>query len=118
MAAPKRRRLTYLEAAADDVRRLHRANPDLALLVLQRLTDLAQGRLDGEPLERRATGDLSDCRKVYVGLVGGQPTHRIVYRQVGGGVVEVLEVVVVGAREAMAVYLEAARRLGRIPSAD
>jgi hypothetical protein len=118
MAAPERRRLTYLAAAADDVRRLHRENPDLALLVLQRLTDLSKGRLDGDPLEARVAGDLSDCRKIYVGKVGGQPTHRIVYRQVSGGEIEVLEVIAVGAREAMAVYLEAARRLGRTPTDD
>ena len=113
MAAPKRRRLTYLEAAANDIRRLHREDPALALIVLQRLTDLAKGRLDGEPLERRVAGDLSDCRKIYVGRVGGQPTHRVVYRPIGGGAIEVLEVIAVGVREAMAVYLEAARRLGR-----
>ena len=107
--------MTYLAAAADDIRRLHRADPALALVVLQRLTDLAKGRLDGEPLERRVAGDLSDCRKIYVGRVGGQPTHRIVYRPMGGGTIEVLEVIAVGMREAMAVYLEAARRLGRTP---
>ncbi len=114
----KRRRLVYLEAAAEDIRRLHRQDPALVLVVLQRLTDLAKGRLDGEPLERRVAGDLSDCRKLYVGVLGGQPTHRIVYRLVSGGIVEVLEVIAVGAREALAVYLEAARRLGRLPGAD
>lgn len=116
MAAPQRRRLTYLAAAAEDVRRLHRENPDLALLVLQRLTDLSKGRLDGDPLEARVAGDLSDCRKIYVGTVGDQPTHRIVYRQVMGGEIEVLEVIAVGPREAMAVYIEAAQRLGRSPA--
>jgi hypothetical protein len=116
VAAPKRRRPTYLPAAADDIRRLHRADPGLALIVLQRLTDLAKGRLDGMPLERRVAGDLSDCRKIYVGRVGGQPTHRVVYRPIGGGAIEVLEVIVVRVREAMAVYLEAARRLSRTPT--
>jgi hypothetical protein len=51
-------------------------------------------------------------------MVGGQPTHRIVYRQVSGGEIEVLEVIAVGPREAMAVYLEAARRLGRSPTSE
>lgn len=118
MADPKRRRLTYLPAAAEVVRRLHRENPDLALIVLQRLTDLSKGRLDGEPLEARVAGDLSECRKIYVGTVGGQPTHRIVYRQVSGGEIEVIEVIAVGARESMAVCLEAARRLGRTPTSE
>lgn len=114
MAAPsRRRRITYLEAAADDVRRLHREDPALALVVLQRLADLAKGRLDGEPLERRPSADLSDCRKIYVGRTGGRPTHRIVYRAIAGGAIEVIEVIAVGRREGMAVYLEAAERLGQ-----
>jgi ParE-like toxin of type II ParDE toxin-antitoxin system len=112
-ASPRGRRIRYLEAAADEVRQLHRQDRALALIVLQRLTDLAKGRLVGEPLERRPSADLSDCRKVYIGRIGGRPTHRIVYRELGDGAVEVIEVVAVGAREGMAVYLEAAQRLGR-----
>jgi hypothetical protein len=107
------RRLTYLQAAADDVRRLHRHDPETALVVLQRLTDLAHGRLEGEPLERRPSADLSDCRKLYAGRTGDAPTHRIVYRQIGTGVFEVIEVIAVGMREALSVYITAAERLGR-----
>jgi hypothetical protein len=59
-------------------------------------------------------GDLSDCRKVYVGVVGGNPTHRIVYRQHSDGAVEIIEVIAVGQREALAVYLDTLRRLGRL----
>jgi hypothetical protein len=110
---PRRRRITYLAAAADDVRRLHRDDPPLALVVLQRLADLAAGRLDGEPLERRPSADLADCRKLYVGRTGSRPTHRIVYRQFDNGAVEVIEVVAVGPREGLAVYREASERLGR-----
>src|SRR2546423_3020623 len=107
------RRITYPEAAADDVRRLFRQDRALGLVVLQRLTDLAKGALTGEPLEQRPSADLADCRKIYVGTTGGRPTHRIVYRDVAGPVVEVIEVVAVGPREGLAVYLEAAERLGR-----
>ena len=113
MGRLRRRRLTYLPAAADDIRRLHRQDPALALVVLQRLTDLAHRRLDGEPLERRPSADLSDCRKIYAGRTGGAPTHRIVYRLLGTGAVEVIEVIAVGPRESLAVYLQAAERLGR-----
>ncbi|HKN50483.1 MAG TPA: type II toxin-antitoxin system RelE/ParE family toxin, partial [Actinomycetota bacterium] len=59
------------------------------------------------------TGDLSDCRKLYVGLEYGRPTHRIVYREHDDGVVEIIEVIAVGEREAFTVYLAALRRLGR-----
>lgn len=92
-------------------RGLHRADRPLGELVLQRLTGLRAGRLDGVPLEHRPAGDLSDCRKLYVGRVGEQPTHRIVYRRHGNGVVEVLTVVAVGEREGLAVYLAALGRL-------
>jgi hypothetical protein len=111
----RRKKLTYLEAAADDIRRLHAENSPLAFVVFQRLTDLANGTLQGQPLQRRASGDLSDCHKIYVGLVGGRPTHRIVYRQLRDGMFEVIEVFAVGPREAALVYLEAIRRLGRQP---
>lgn len=104
------KRLTYLAAAAEDVRRLYLQDRRPGQLVIQRLTDLAAGRLQGQPLG----GELSDCRKVYVGIRGNQPTHRIVYRELRDGTTEIIEVIAVGEREALLVYREAVERLRRL----
>src|SRR5438105_13597933 len=46
------------------------------LLLLRTMADLRAGRVSGEPLELLpGTGDLSDCRKLYVGLEYGRPTQ-------------------------------------------
>lgn len=59
-------------------------------------------------------GDLSDCFKVYFGTTD-EPTHRIVYRHLDDGDIEVIEAVAVEARADGYVYLLAASRLGRLP---
>lgn len=99
---------------AEDLRTIRRHDEKLALLILREIADLRAGRVSGEPLEvLPGTGDLSDCRKLYVGLEYGRPTHRIVYREHDDGVVELIEVIAVGEREAFTVYLTTLRRLGR-----
>ena len=103
-----------LGGAKGPPRAIHRQDEKLALLILRRIADLRAGRVSGEALEPLAgTGDLSDCRKLYVGFEHGRPTHRIVYREHDDGVVEIIEVIAVGEREAFTVYLAALRRLGR-----
>lgn len=109
----RQRRFEVHPRVVDDLRAIRRQSEKLAVVVLTRLADLKAGRIEGRPLQDLpGTGDLSDCRKIYVGLTAMMPTHRIVYRVKDNGAVEVIEVVVVGEREALAVYLEAVRRLG------
>lgn len=108
----RERKLQYLPEAADDIRRIYQQDHRLGKLILQRLTDLRAGRLDGARLEDRVAGDLSDCRKLYIGVSGGNPTHRVVYRLLAGSI-EIVEVIVVGPRDDLAVYWEALARLGR-----
>jgi mRNA interferase RelE/StbE len=109
----RQRRFQVHPQVADDIRAIRRQNEKLAIVVLGKLADLRAGRVEGQPLQDLpGTGDLSDCRKIYVGLTAMMPSHRIVYRVKDNGAVEVIEVVVVGEREALAVYLEAIRRLG------
>lgn len=99
---------------ADDLRAIRRHNEKLAVLTIQKIADLRAGRVSGDLLGvLPGTGDLSDCRKLYVGLEYGRPTHRIVYREHDDGVLEVIEIIAVGEREALAVYLTALGRLGR-----
>ena len=62
------------------------------------------------------TGDLSDCRKIYI-PTRGRPTHRIVYRLLPSDASpERADVIVIGAKadDSLAVYLEALARLERL----
>ena len=69
------------------------------------------------PLENLShTGDLSDCFKVYFDFPrGDRPDYRLVYRKNPDEtiVAVAVQIVAAGRRESLAVYLEAARRLGR-----
>jgi hypothetical protein len=113
------RRFGALPEVTDDLRAIRLENEKLAILIIQKLADLKAGRISGQPLENLPdTGDLSDCRKIYVGLAFGPPTHRIVYASYDDGAVEVIQVIAVGEREALAVYLDALRRLGRAAGGD
>ena len=110
----RQRKFRALPEVTNDIRAIRRRSEELAVLVIEKLADLRGGRIEGQPLgELAGTGGLSDCRKIYVGLDAVRPTHRIVYRQRDDGVVEIIEVVAVGEREALAVYVEALKRLGR-----
>lgn len=109
------RRACFLEQARDDIARLQKDDERLAGLALGTIRRLERGETQGVPLDERAvTGDLGDCRKIYFGL-GDPPSHRIVYRDVSDGTVEIIEIVAIERREEMYVYLLTAVRLGRLP---
>ena len=111
----RQRTASFLVAAAQDLEHLREDDPDLPGLALGKVRELEAGAIEGEPLQEMAvTGDLADCRKLYFGK-GNPPSHRIVYRHLDGGAIEVLEIVAVEAREEMYAYLLAAVRLGRLP---
>jgi hypothetical protein len=117
--SPRRRprKAVFLAAAKADVARLAEDDADLANLALRKVRELETGAVEGIPLQdMAATGDLSDCRKLYFGP-GDPPSHRIVYRDLGGGGgdIEILEIVALEAREELYAYLLAAVRLGRLP---
>lgn len=113
----RQRRFRALPEVTADIRAIRRGSEKLAVLVIEKLADLRSGHIEGQPLgQLPGTGNLSDCRKIYVGLDPVRPTHRIVYRQHDDGAVEVIEVVAVGERESLVVYLEALKRLGRDPA--
>lgn len=115
MTRRKPREAHFLAAAKEDIGRLRNDDVGLANLALGTIRALERREVDGVPLEEMATtGDLSDCRKLYFG-VGNPPSHRIVYRDLGGEEVEIVEVVAVEAREELYAYLLAAVRLGRLP---
>ena len=64
----------------------------------------------GQPLENRAAGDLSDCRKIYF----NEARHRIVYRLLPNEhQPQRVEIVAIGARAHGAVYRSALERLER-----
>ncbi|MBI3429453.1 MAG: hypothetical protein HY050_05265 [Actinobacteria bacterium] len=100
---------------ANDIRILPTRN--LQRLALQKITDVSNGSLTGIPLEDHpAVGDLSDCRKIYFDERDDiAPRYRLVYRLLPNEVEAVcVEAITVGERNALQVYVEAARRLGRL----
>lgn len=109
------RRWRAVPAAEDDFRRLEEDDARLPLRAVALLDLIAVGKLKGEILKDSAFyGDLSDHYKFYFGLTD-KPTHRIVYREIPGGGIHVVEVVVVEQRDEGYVYLLASNRLGRLP---
>ena len=105
----------YQPKFASDIRDLPTAN--LQRLALQKITDVSNRILTGIPLEDHpAVGDLSDCRKIYFDEHDDiAPRYRLVYRLLPNEVQAVcVEAVTVGQRKALEVYVEAARRLGRL----
>lgn len=79
------------------------------------LVEVSRGNLTGQELV--ATGDLSDCRKIYFDVDNNQkPRYRLVYRLTPNEVRAVaVEAVAVGERRGLDAYVRAAKNLGRRP---
>jgi hypothetical protein len=78
---------------------------------------IRSGKVNGVRLDERvATGDLSDCFKIYFDPQGGiKPRYRLVYRVRSRGLqVVAVQPVAVGRREGLDAYVRAAKNLGRI----
>ena len=111
----------------EDLRQL--PSDELRLIALRWLRRIERAPELGQPLDRRISGDLSACRKIYFGIgdephrlnfiprrLGGDgPRYRIVYRpSAGGKEIEILEVIAIGPKYGDAgVYERAVRRLER-----
>jgi hypothetical protein len=114
-----RRTWRALPAAAQDLERLADDDPRLKLRAVALLDLLADGRIDGVELKEMAFyGDLSGCFKYYFGATGGDITHRIVYRRLADGGLEVIEAIAVEQRDDGYVYLLASNRIGSLPTSS
>jgi hypothetical protein len=114
MGAPPRR-LEIIDAAAADLERIGEDDRRLKIRALAVIELVVSDEIRGRPLLNTAsTGDLSDCFKVYFGI-NDEPTHRLVYRLLPDGTIEVVQVVAVEQRDEAYVYLLAAHRLGTLP---
>jgi len=85
------------------------------------LVEVSRGNLTGQELEALvATGDLSDCRKIYFDIDDNQkPRYRLVYRLTPSEVRAVaVEAVSVGERRGLDAYMRAAKNLGRVPEGE
>lgn len=85
------------------------------------LVEVSRGNLTGQELEALvATGDLSDCRKIYFDIDDNQkPRYRLVYRLTPSEVRAVaVEAVSVGERRGLDAYMRAAKNLGRLPEGE
>jgi hypothetical protein len=104
----------FREEAMDDLRALAQRSPVTLTEVFRLLKSLDAGELSPVRLHDYAkTGDLADCGKIVV-LVEGEPEHRIVVRDRGGGAFEVSEVIAVEDRIGDLPYLLAGLRLARL----
>jgi len=95
------------------------ALPSRALMerALTLLVAISRGNLAGHKLEKLvATGDLSDCRKIYFDTDNNQkPRYRLVYRLTPNEV-RAVAVEGVGERRSLDAYVRAAKNLGRLPN--
>lgn len=85
------------------------------------LVEVSKGNLTGHEFQELvATGDLSDCRKIYFDVDNNQkPRYRLVYRLTPNEVRAVaVEAVAVGERRNLDAYLRAAKNLGRRPDRE
>ncbi|MDR6972170.1 hypothetical protein [Leifsonia shinshuensis] len=94
------------------------ALPDLATkkMALNMLVLVRDGEVSGVRLDARvATGDLSDCYKLYFDPEGvGKPRYRLVYRYSPNRITAVaIEAVAVGRRADLDAYRRAMANLGR-----
>ena len=106
-------RVTFLDEAMEDLRSVAERSHVVLVEVFRLLTALDAGELSPLPLHDYATtGDLTDCGRIVVALAG-EPEHRIVVRHLGGGDVEVSEVIAVEDRTGDLPYLVDGLRLGR-----
>jgi mRNA interferase RelE/StbE len=106
---------TFFPGFVTDIKALPSLN--LQRRALQIFTDLSNREFEGQPLEDHpGIGDLSDCRKVYFDSEDHRaPRYRFVYRLRPNEIEAVeVEAVAVGERKGLEVYLEVARRLGRL----
>jgi len=106
---PDTPRVEFLDAAIDDLRRLHRKDPQIVRQVLKKCLLIQRAPNAGEDL----LGDLIGFRK----LVVGNRTWRIVWRNKHGdnNAIEVAEVWAVGVRKDGEVYKEIEQRLATLP---
>lgn len=89
----------------------------LQLVVLELLSHIADGHLQGRPLDKRVgIGDLSDCRKVYFDERPDhpRPNYRLVYRLLPTEVDAItVEAVSTGERYSLDAYIRAVNNLER-----
>ena len=101
--------------AVDDIR--NSPSENLKRRAIQIIVDVSNGVLEGRPLEDHpSVGDLSDCRKVYFDDQDeDKPRFRLVYRLLPNeGQAVSVAAIAVGRRSLIDVYVQAARRLGRL----
>jgi hypothetical protein len=109
-------RVTFLDAAMDDLKLVADRSHAVLTEVFRLLKRLDAGTLSPQPLHDFAkTGDLSDCGKIVVALPD-EPEYRIVVKG-QDGTFTVSEVIAVEDRSQDLPYLLAGLRLGRIDDA-
>lgn len=111
-------RVVCREEAVADLRGLAQRAPATLIEVFRLLRSLHAGGVSSVPLHDYAqTGDLADYAKIVV-AVEGEPAHRIVVRDRGGGAFEVIELSAVEDRIGDLPHLLAGLRMARLEEPD
>ena len=100
-------RVRFLPAAVDDMRALHRKDPQIVRDVMKKVLLINANPQAGLPLG----GALTGYRKIVV----GDRHWRIIWRITTDGAVEIAEVWAVGARKDNEVYAEITARTAQVP---
>jgi mRNA interferase RelE/StbE len=98
--------------AFEDLKTLSRANPQATRWALKKLLHIGRDPEAGEPLH----GDLIGWRKPSVGNRDWRVIWRVTYDESGTPIVDVAEVLAVGARSDSAVYAEMLERVISLPN--
>lgn len=97
------------EPAIDDLRRLHRVDPQIVRWAFKKMLLLEQNPMAGEPL----LGSLVGYRKLAVGDRDWRIVWRVTVDGSGQTLIDIAEVWAVGARADREVYLEMRERIDR-----
>lgn len=104
------KQIEYFPEVENDFSKLVETNTkgqELALEALGLLDDLADGKINGQPLTLLHGIDLRGYKRLYF----NNAKHRIIYKEIETGSIEVVEVVCVGKRNNFEVYIEASNRI-------
>ncbi len=111
---PPELKIIYQALVSKDLDELE--SPALRQVAIESFYQIARGELRGKRLETHSrTGDLSDCFKIYFNKSKDRsPKYRIIFRYLPNlKEPKSLEIVAVGIRKNMSVYIAAVERLNR-----
>lgn len=100
----------YYAEVEEDFEKLVSTNAkgqELGMEAISLLDQLAAGEIKGQPLSLLHGIDLRGYNRLYF----NNAKHRIIYREIESGTIEVIEVVCIGKRNNFEAYIDASNRI-------